>query len=90
MDGPAAAMGYTVAGGAAAAAVLAMANPMLMEPARSGVRRRPGDDPAALAMLFERVWRSVWQLRRYVRVLGGARWVSLSAACRPDVRRPPA
>ena len=76
-----AAMGYTVAGGAAAT-VLAMVGPVLMEQHATA----SGADAAAIqlqfALLFEVVWRSVWQL--FDGILLAAWWLGIGLLTRTD------
>ena len=76
-----AALAYTIAGGTAAA-VLAMVGPMLMQQhAAAG-----GADQAVIAsqfgILFEVVWRSVWQL--FDGILIGAWWLGVGLLLRGD------
>ena len=76
-----AALAYTIAGGTAAA-VLAMVGPMLMDQhAAAG-----GADQAVIAsqfgILFEVVWRSVWQL--FDGILIGAWWLGVGLLLRGD------
>ena len=76
-----AALGFTVAGGTAAA-VLAMVGPMLME-AHSVAT---GDAQTTIALqfqvLFEAVWRAVWQL--FDPILLGAWWLGIGLLLRGD------
>ncbi len=76
-----AAIGYTVAGGTAAA-VLAMIGPMLMEQHTnaSGVDQTTVE--MQFALLFEGVWRSVWQL--FDGILLGAWWLGIGLLLRRD------
>ena len=76
-----AAMGYTVAGGAAAA-VLAMIGPTLMQQHTSA----PAADQTTIALqfglLFEGVWRAVWQL--FDGILLGAWWLGIGLVLGED------
>ena len=69
-----AAMGYTIAGGAAAA-VLAMVGPMLMEQHANASSADQTTIEVLFAVLFEGVWRSVWQL--FDGILLGAWWLGI-------------
>lgn len=76
-----AAIGYTVAGGTAAA-VLAMVGPMLMEQHASATGVEQATIGAFFALLFEGVWRSVWQLLDGI--LLAAWWLGIGLLLRRD------
>jgi len=76
-----AAIGYTLAGGTAAA-VLAMVGPMLMEQYASATGVERATIGALFALLFEGVWRSVWQL--FDGILLGAWWLGIGLLLRRD------
>lgn len=76
-----AALGFTVAGGAAAA-VLAMVGPMLMEQHATAAGGDQAVIQAQFAVLFEGVWRSVWQL--FDAILLAAWWLGIGLLVRTD------
>jgi hypothetical protein len=76
-----AAIGYTIAGGAAAA-VLAMVGPMLMQSHGSASGLEQATIESQFAMLFEGVWRSVWQV--FDGILLAAWWLGIGRLVRGD------
>ena len=76
-----AAFGYTVAGGSAAA-VLAMAAPLLMESHATAEAAEQAMIAVQFELLFEVVWRAVWQL--FDAILIGAWWLGLGLLLRRD------
>ena len=76
-----AALGYTVVGGAAAA-VLAMVGPVLMEQHATTSAMEQATVRTQFALLFEGVWRSVWQL--FDGILLAAWWLGIGLLVRAD------
>ena len=76
-----AALAYTVAGGTAAA-VLAMVGPMLMEQHAAAGSADQAVIAGQFGILFEVVWRSVWQL--FDGILIGAWWLGVGLLLRGD------
>jgi hypothetical protein len=76
-----AATGYTLAGGAAAT-VLAMVGPMLMEQHANASNVDQATIEVLFAMLFEGVWLSVWQL--FDGILLAAWWLGIGLLSRAD------
>jgi len=76
-----AALAYTIAGGTAAA-VLAMVGPMLMEQHAAAGSADQAVIAGQFGILFEVVWRSVWQL--FDGILIGAWWLGVGLLLRGD------